>query len=134
MVSNTKRQRIEARKLSIRAKSRYIRVSPYKLRPLADVIRGEAVSKAISWLKTCGLQRARSITKTLESAYANAKNKYPEINSMDAVYIQEVRIDQGPIIRYFKPGAMGRANPQRKRLSHIEIILCKKDSKNIAAN
>lgn len=117
-----------------KAKSRYIRVSPYKLRPLADVIRGSTVGKAFSWLKTCGLQRARSITKALESAYANAKNIHPDIDSMDAVFIKEIRIDQGPIIRYFKPGAMGRANPQRKRLSHIEIILDRRDKKNVAVN
>lgn len=117
-----------------KAKSRYIRVSPYKLRPLADVIRGFTVAKAVSWLKTCGLQRARSITKTLESAYANAKNANPDIESMDTVFIKEIRIDQGPIIRYFKPGAQGRANPQRKRLSHIEIILDKKNNKNVAVN
>jgi large subunit ribosomal protein L22 len=42
---------------------------------------------------------------------------------MDKVFIKEIRIDQGPIIKYFKPGAMGRASMQRKRLSHIEITL-----------
>ncbi len=117
-----------------KAKSRYIRISPYKLRLLADVIRGTTVDKAFSWLKTCGMQRARPITKALESAYANARNKNSDIDSMASVFIKEIRVDQGPIIRYFKPGAQGRANPQRKRLSHIEIILDRKVSKNIAVN
>jgi large subunit ribosomal protein L22 len=105
------------------AKSRYIRISPYKLRPFADVIRGYSVDKALAWLKTCGIKRARPIAKTLHSAYANAKNLHPDIESMDKVFIKEIRIDQGPIIKYFKPGAMGRASMQRKRLSHIEITL-----------
>ena len=41
--------------------------------------------------------------------------------------VKEIRIDQGPIFRYFKPGAQGRAMPQRKRLSHISIIMESKD-------
>ena len=45
---------------------------------------------------------------------------------MNTLYTKEVRVDQGPVIKYFKPGAQGRANIQRKRMSHIEIILDKK--------
>jgi large subunit ribosomal protein L22 len=108
------------------AKNKYIRTSPYKLRPIIDVIRGYSVDKAFAWLKTCAVKRVRPITKTLFSAYSNAKNLHPEIGSMNELVIKEIKIDQGPIIRYFKPGAQGRANMQRKRLSHLEIILEKK--------
>jgi large subunit ribosomal protein L22 len=45
---------------------------------------------------------------------------------MEKLYIKEIRVNQGPIVRYFRPGAMGRANMQRKRLSHVEIVLDKK--------
>lgn len=106
-----------------KAVSKYIRVSPYKLRPFADVIRGNSVEKAYAWLKTCSVKRVEPLMKTLYSAYSNAKNLRPEISSMDQVFIKEIKIDQGPIIKYFKPGAMGRASIQRKRLSHIEVIL-----------
>lgn len=106
-----------------RAKSKFIRVSPYKLRPLADVIRGRSVNEAFACLKTCGIKRARVLLKTLFSAYSNARHKNPEIDSMEKVFVKEIRIDQGPIIKYFKPGAMGRANEQRKRMSHLEIIV-----------
>lgn len=109
-----------------RAKSKFIRVSPYKLRPLADVVRGRSVDEAFACLKTCGIKRARVLLKTLFSAYSNARQKNPDIDSMDKAYIKEIRVDQGPIIKYFKPGAMGRANEQRKRMCHLEIIIDKK--------
>ena len=108
-----------------RAISKYIRISPYKLRPYADVIRGYPVDKAYAWLKTCAVKRAQPILKTLVSAYANARFKNPEIDSMNKVIVKEVRIDQGPIVKYFKPAAMGRAAPQRKRMSHISIVVDK---------
>ena len=109
------------------AKSKYIRISPYKLRPYVDIIRGYPVDKALAWLKTLSMKRVVPITKTLLSAYANAKNASSgEMISMDGVIIKDIRVDQGPIVTYFKPGAMGRANVQRKRLSHLEIQLDKK--------
>jgi large subunit ribosomal protein L22 len=108
-----------------RAISKYIRISPYKLRPYADVIRGHSVDKAYAWLKTCAVKRAQPLIKTLASAYANAKFKNPDIDSMNKVFIKEVRIDQGPTVKYFKPAAMGRAAPQRKRMSHIVIVVDK---------
>ena len=111
-----------------RAVSKYIRVSPYKLRPYADVIRGYSVQKAYAWLKTCAVKRTDPLIKTLVSAYANAKFKNPELDSMDKVFVKEIRVDQGPIVRYFKPAAMGRAAPQRKRMSHILIVVDKKQS------
>lgn len=109
-----------------RAKSKYIRVSPYKLRSVVNVIRGCSVDKAFSWLKTCSMRRAQPVIKTLFSAYSNAKNKHSDITSMDGLVIKEIKVDQGPTITYFKPGAMGRATLQRKKMCHLEIVLDKK--------
>lgn len=114
-----------------KAKCQYIRISPYKLRPFIDVIRGNTVEKAYFWLKTCAVRRAEPISKTLFSAYSNAKNLHPEVASMKDLVIKEIRIDQGPIIRYFKPGAQGRANMQKKRLCHLEIVLDWKNKKEV---
>jgi large subunit ribosomal protein L22 len=103
------------------AKARYVRFSPYKLRPLADVVRGKNVQYALNWLATTKVRRSVPMSKLVESAAANAKN----VQNVEAsqLFIKEIRIDQGPIYRYFKPGAMGRANVQRKRFSHLSIIL-----------
>lgn len=118
-----------------RAKSRYVRVSPYKLRPIADVIRGLSVDKALVWLKTHSIKRMRPVTKTLLSAYANAKSaKVDEGVSMESLVVKEIRVDQGPVVTYFKPGAMGRACLQQKRMSHLEIVLDKKATRKIVTN
>jgi len=103
------------------ARSRYLRYSPYKLRPLADVLRGKNVQYALNWLSTCPLRKVKPIKKLIESAVANAKDL--QNLEADVLKIKKICVDQGPSYRYFKPGAMGRANPQRKRLSHISVIL-----------
>jgi large subunit ribosomal protein L22 len=103
------------------AKALYIPYSPYKLRPLAQVIRGKPVVFALGWLQTYKSKRCKPIQKAVASAVANAKN-LKNINPQD-LSIKEIRIDQGPQYRYYKEGAMGRSKPQRKRLCHISIVL-----------
>lgn len=107
--------------MQFNAKARYIRYSPYKLRPVADVVRGKNVQYALQWLTTSGLKRSVPIKKMIESAAANAK----QLHNVDSnqLAIKEIRIDQGPMYRYFKPGAMGRANIYRRRFSHMSVIL-----------
>lgn len=109
--------------MQAQAISKYIRISPYKLRPYADVIRGSSVGKAHAWLKSCANRRTEPLLKAVLSAASNAKNKGGDTVAVNDLRIVEVRIDQGPIIRYFKPGAQGRGVVQRKRLSHIKVIV-----------
>ena len=103
------------------ARAKYIRYSPYKLRPLADVLRGKNVRYALNWLSTCSLKKVRPIQKLIESAAANAKS-LQNVEFGDLI-VKKICVDQGPTHRYFKPGAMGRANPCKKRLSHISVVL-----------
>jgi large subunit ribosomal protein L22 len=103
------------------AKARYVRTSQYKMRPIADVIRGKNVAYVLNWLTTFPLKRAESIEKLVKSAAANARN-LSDIAPAD-LFVKEIRVDQGPMFRYFKPGAMGRTNMYKKRLSHMSIIL-----------
>ncbi len=108
------------------AKARYLSYSPYKLRPLVDVVRGKNARYAIDWLRTYRSQRSEVVKKVLDSVLANAKNlKNIEPENL---FIKEICVDQGPIQRYFKPGAQGRANPQRKRLCHMKIVLESKEA------
>lgn len=115
--------------LCSKAKSKYIKISPRKLRLIVDVIRGNNVSGAMSWLQTHAMNRVVPVRKTLVSAYSNAKQVHADKVSMDNMFIKEIKVDQGPVIKYFKPGAMGRANPQRRRQSHLEIVLEKREIK-----
>lgn len=103
------------------AKARYIWCSPYKMRPLADVIRGKNAVEALHWLQTYKTQRSAVLEKVVASAAANAQNR-AQIDPAQ-LSVKEIRIDQGPIHRYFKPGAMGRAMIQRKRLCHISVVM-----------
>jgi large subunit ribosomal protein L22 len=104
------------------AKARYINFSPYKLRPLVDVVRGKDAQYALNWLSTVSVKRVEPLTKVLKSAVANAKQASADIEVGDLT-IKDIRVDQGPILKYFKPGAMGRANIQRRRFSHISVTL-----------
>ena len=115
--------------MQTRAISKYVRISPYKLRPYAKAIAGYPVDKAIAWLKTCGLARVKPIEKTVLSAFANAQQHEQTLAKSDMV-IKEIRVDQGSTYRYYKPGAMGRACVQRKRLSHIAVVLQKSSAPN----
>jgi large subunit ribosomal protein L22 len=103
------------------AKARYVRFSHFKLRPLADVIRGKNARAALDWLVTYRLKRVEPVKKLLASAVANAK----DLQNIDAAQlrVKEIRVDQGPMYRYFKPGAMGRANVHCKRFSHLSVVL-----------
>lgn len=103
------------------AKSRYVRFSALKLRPIADVVRGQGVARALSWLATHAVGRAIPVKKTIESAAANAKNMHAVAD--EDLRIVEIRIDEGPTTRYYKPGAMGRSSILRKRSSHISVTL-----------
>ena len=107
----------------MKAFSRNVRFSPFKLRVYADSIRGKNVSTAVHWLQSQGLNRVVPIAKTLVSAYHNARQVDSSIVDMAQMRIKEIRVDQGPVIRSFKPGAQGRACPQRTRLSHISVIV-----------
>ena len=103
------------------AKNRFLGISTYKLRPFADVVRGKNVEQAIRWLSTVTVKRSEPIKKMIESAEANAKDLHNI--AMSDLKIIDIRIDGGPIYKYYKPGAMGRSNPYRKRFSHASVIL-----------
>lgn len=103
------------------AHARHIRFSPEKMRPLVDCIRGKNVSYAINWLTTCAVQRALPIKKMIESAVGNAKHLQGA--ELDSLFIKTIQVDRAKKIRYFKPGAMGRSNPQSKQLCHMSVTL-----------
>jgi len=103
------------------AKSKFVRYSPFKLRPLADFVRGKKAVSALDWLRAHENQRVTPIKKVIESAVANAKNL--KNSRAEDLIIKEIRVDQGPTFRYYKAGAMGRATILRKRFSHLSVIL-----------
>ncbi len=112
--------------MQFKALVKQIPISPYKLRPYVEGVRGKDVSYAIQLLMTQALKRVVPIRKLIQSAAANAKNRQGiEIGDL---FVREIRVDQGKIFKYFKPGSMGRAAAQRKRFSHISVVLEVKNS------
>ncbi len=115
--------------MNFKASAKYIKRSPYKLRPIVDVIRGKNAAYALGWLKVYGMEKSLPIKKLLDSAIANAKCQQDDITPQELV-IDEIRVDQGPAYKYFKPSAMGRSAVLRKRLSHMTIILKRSEVQN----
>lgn len=114
--------------MNFKASAKYIKRSPYKLRTIVDVIRGKNAAYALGWLQVYGLDKSLPIKKLLDSAIANAQHQQDDITPQDLV-IEEIRVDQGPAYKYFKPSAMGRSAVLRKRLSHMMIVLKQVETK-----
>ena len=104
------------------AKARYVQFSPYKLRAYVDVVRGKNAQYALHWLATCAVRRVEPIQKMIASAVANAQHADSQIDAADLI-VMDIRVDQGPMVKYFRPGAMGRANVQKRRMCHLSVML-----------
>lgn len=101
------------------AKAKYVKSPPQKIRLIADAIRGKSTEEALNVLRFIPRKSARLMEKVVSSAVANAENNY-ELDS-DSLYIHEVYVDGGPIVKRFRARAMGRATPIRRRTSHITV-------------
>jgi|YelNatPaOPRAMG01_1025707.scaffolds.fasta_scaffold261800_2 large subunit ribosomal protein L22 len=104
-----------------RAVARYIRISPTKARHVIDQVRGKPVTEAMALLKFLPHRAAPIIGKVLQSAAANAQDKY----DLDPEELKVARcfVDPGPTMKRIQPRAMGRAYPILKRTSHITVVV-----------
>lgn len=98
---------------------KFVRMSPQKARLLADLVRGKKVDEAINTLKFSNQRAASVIRKVLESAIANAENNFGA--DVDELKVQEIFVDQGPVMKRTMPRAKGRADRISKPTSHITI-------------
>ncbi|MGH7832163.1 MAG: 50S ribosomal protein L22 [Candidatus Binatia bacterium] len=101
--------------------TRFVRLSPRKVRLVVDLIRGKSVEDALNVLKFTPKRSAAVVAKTLRSAVANAENT--QSVDVDRLYVKRVMVDEGGMWKRFMPRAMGRATRIRKRLSHIKIVV-----------
>ena len=98
-----------------------MRTSARKARMVCGHLRGKSVQEARAILAFTPREVARDWSKLLESAVANAENNHELLE--DDLIIREAYADEGPTIKRFRPRAMGRATPIRKRTSHLTITL-----------
>jgi large subunit ribosomal protein L22 len=111
--------------MSTSAKLVYERLSPQKMRLVADQIRGIRVDKALDILKFSNKKSAAVIKKVLDSAIANAEHN--DGADIDELKITEIFIDQGPTLKRLRPSARGRADRIVKPTSHITVTVAEQE-------
>jgi ribosomal protein L22 len=109
------------RRRVVRAHARYVRTSARKARMVCGHLRGKSVQEARAILAFTPREVARDWSKLLESAVANAESNHELLE--DDLVVREAYADEGPTIKRFRPRAMGRATPIRKRTSDLTIAL-----------
>lgn len=107
--------------MEVQAKGKYIRISPFKAQKVAVLIRGKPVKQAMDLLTLTPKKAARIMKGILQSAIANAREKYGV--EEDSLFVKSALVDKGPTLKRIKPRARGRADLMRKRTSHITIVL-----------
>ena len=117
--------RIKAEKKQIAfAKLNNCPTSPRKMRLVADLVRGEKVEKALAVLKFNQKEASRRLETLLLSAIANwqAKNEDADIEQAD-LFVKEIRVDGGTMLKRLRPAPQGRAHRIRKRSNHVTIVV-----------
>lgn len=115
--------------MEIIAKTKSIRVSPRKVRLVADSIRNLSLTKALNGLGVIQKRGARDLLKTLKSAISNAVKNAKKLES--ELFIKRVEVSEGPSLKRFHASTRGRAHPYKKRSTNITIVLEAKGDKNV---
>ncbi len=117
-------QRKEARKTLYVASLRNVPTSPRKMRIVADLIRGMNVENAMSLLQHTPNEAAGRLYKLLRSAIANweVKNEGERVED-NQLYVKEISVDSGRMMKRIQPAPQGRAHRIRKRSNHVTLIL-----------
>jgi large subunit ribosomal protein L22 len=110
--------------MNVQAVANNVRVSPRKVRLVADAIRNLAIADALNLLEAAQQQAATPITKALQSAIANATNN-AKLDKANLV-IESIQVNQGQSFKRFRPSTRGRIHPYKKRGSNITIVLTEK--------
>ena len=103
--------------------------SPRKMRLVADLIRGEKVEKALNILRFSQKEASTRLEKLLLSAVANwqAKNEEADVEAA-VLFVKEIRVDSGAMLKRLRPAPQGRAHRIRKRSNHVTLVLGTKNN------
>lgn len=111
----------------VMAVEKYIRMSPRKIRLVADLVRGKGVDQAMALLKLTPKAAAREVEKAINSAASNATQNFGL--ERGGLFVSSIRADEGPTLKRFKAGARGRYKPIMKRSSHITVGVAEREQK-----
>ena len=113
------------------AKLKNCPTSPRKMRLVADILRGEDVEKALNILKFNSKEASARLEKLLLSAIANWESKNEDSNIENSnLYVKEITVDSGRMLKRVQPAPQGRAHRIRKRSNHVTIVLAARTQKN----
>jgi large subunit ribosomal protein L22 len=113
--------------MEAKAIAKWIRISPYKVRRVANLVRGMGVDEALNILHFNNTGASLPIEKVVRSAVANLMNNENASRlSSDDIYIKELKVDGGFMMKRFRAASMGRALRIRKRTSHISVVVAQK--------
>ena len=121
---NSAEARKEERKSLFVARLRNVPTSPRKMRIVADMIRGMNVETAMAVLEHSPKEASGRLYKLLRSAIANwdVKNEGERVED-NQLYVKEISVDSGRILKRIQPAPQGRAHRIRKRSNHVTLIL-----------
>jgi len=105
----------------MKAVAKFVRIAPPQVRGKAAEVRGKSVSEAVSILQFTNKRAAGILGDVIKSAAANAEHN--DDADVEALFVRDVRVDEGPTIKRYRARAMGRATMIRKRTSHISVVL-----------
>lgn len=113
--------------MEVKTETKYLRISPRKVRLVVDAIKNLTPVKALAYLKFVNKRAAKPISKIIQSAIANAKNNFA-LKPEDLKF-KEIQVGEGPTLKRWRAVSRGRAHRVMKRTSHIKIILESKNKK-----
>jgi large subunit ribosomal protein L22 len=111
--------------MEAKAVSRNVRMTPRKMRLVANLVRGMKINEALVQLQFNKKAAAVPVSKAVRSAIANYKVKFEgeETANFDNLIVRAIWVDEGPTVRRFLPRAMGRATKLLKRSSHLTVVV-----------
>ena len=107
--------------MEAKAVAKYVRMSPTKLAPITDLVRGKDLQEALTILKFTPGKASELVEKVVQSAAANAENNHDM--DVSKLYVAEIYANKGPTMKRWRAGARGRAGMILKRSSHIGVTL-----------
>ena len=107
--------------MEVKAVARYVRISPLTVRKIVGAVKGKPVEAGINSLKFMPQKAAAIVVTTLQSAVANAYHNN-ELD-VDALFIKNITVDQGPSLKRFRARARGRGSRILKKTSHITVVV-----------
>ena len=118
--------------MEINAQLKYAHIAPRKMRLVADIVKGRDVVAAELVLSTLVKRSAAPVLRLLKSATANAMNNFQLDES--SLYVKDIKVNAGPVVKRMMPRAFGRGATIRKRMSHVVLVLEQREQGSVPAD